>query len=105
MLQIFIWKKWKKLQILLFEISHSNPASYLKYFWTYWIRKTWLLKCIKGPVSEIPSAVNMLPLVLPSPKTGKISRDAFLSYFFMNLGQIDLEKVIFTKIWGFRTAC
>ena len=39
--------------------SHSLSISenIRKYFW---LRKTWLLKCIKGPVSEDPSGVNVL---------------------------------------------
>ena len=30
------------------------------YFWTYGLRKTWLYKCIKSPVSEDHSTSNML---------------------------------------------
>ena len=29
------------------------------YFWTYRLRKTWLNKCLKSPVSEDPSTSNM----------------------------------------------
>ena len=45
-----------------FEKNMSLIAQ--KYFWSYWLRKTCLLKCIKGLVSENPLAVN----VLTSPK-------------------------------------
>ena len=38
----------------------KKKASYLKYFWNYWLGKTWLLKWVKGPVCEKPSAVNVL---------------------------------------------
>ena len=30
------------------------------HFWTYGLRKTWLLKCLKSPVSEDPSTRNMV---------------------------------------------
>ena len=30
------------------------------YFWTYGLRKTWLDKCLKSPVSEDPSTSNMV---------------------------------------------
>ena len=39
-------------------------ASYLKYFWSDWLREMCLFKCITGLVSEKPIAVN----VLTSPK-------------------------------------
>ena len=39
------WTFWKQ-----------KMNSQLKYFSNYWLRKTWLLKCIKSPVSENPSA-------------------------------------------------
>ena len=45
-----------------FEKTMSLIAQ--KYFWSYWLRKTCLLKCIKGLVSENPLTVN----VLTSPK-------------------------------------
>ena len=38
------------------------------------------------------------------PKTPEICRKVLLSYFFIILGQIELEKVIFNHIWHFRTA-
>ena len=54
-----------------------------------------LFKCITGLVSEKPIAVN----VLTSPKTRAICRKELLSYFFVLLSQIELEKVIFNQIW------
>ena len=30
------------------------------YFLTYGLRKTWLDKCLKSPVSEVPSSNNMV---------------------------------------------
>ena len=41
-----------------------KKMSLINYFRNYWLRKTWLIKCIKCPVSENPSAVN----ILTSPK-------------------------------------
>ena len=45
---------------LNFDHFEKKWASEHKYFWSYWIRKTCLLKCIKGLVSENPLAVNLL---------------------------------------------
>ena len=44
------------------SIKHemSLRASELKYFRNYLFRKTWLRKCLKGPVSEYPLIVNGL---------------------------------------------
>ena len=56
--------------------------------------------CIKGPVSDNLSAVN----VLTSPKkTAEICRKAILSDFFINLSQIGSWKVILSQILDFRT--
>ena len=38
----------------------------LKDFWSYWFRKTWLLNCIKCPISENPSRVNVLSVLYES---------------------------------------
>ena len=58
------------------EHFQKNWASYLKYFWNYWLWKIWLLIC----------------------------RKAISSYFFIILSQIELRKVIFSLIGDFRTA-
>ena len=42
----------------------TKQASWLKYFWSYWLRRKSWLKCLKGLVSENPFVVN----VLGSPK-------------------------------------
>ena len=42
---------------ILTNLKENEPH---KYFWNYWLWKTWLFKRIKGPVSENPSAVNEL---------------------------------------------
>ena len=44
---------------LNFEHFEKSWASLLKYFWSYWLRETWLLKFIKPLVSENSSAVNV----------------------------------------------
>ena len=41
------------------NIFKKNSASQLQYFRNYLLRKTGLIKCIAGPVSEHPSAVNV----------------------------------------------
>ena len=40
-----------------------------------------------------------------SPKTTEIDRKPLLSYFLIIMSQIQLEKIIFSQIWDFRTAC
>ena len=42
------------------QFLRKQWASKLKYFWSYWLQKTCLLKCIKGLASESPLAVNVL---------------------------------------------
>ena len=59
-----------------------------------------LFKCIRGLFSEKPIAVN----VLTSPKNSCNMEKRTLSYFFVFLTEIELEKIIFNQIWDFRTA-
>ena len=42
------------------EHFEKKWASWLKYFWSYWLWKTCILKCIKGLVSENLSVVSVL---------------------------------------------
>ena len=75
--------------------------TFWKHFWSYWLRKTCLLKCKKGLVSENPLALN----VLRSPKNcwNLLKSTFILSYFFIILSQLEIEKVIFRQIWDFRS--
>ena len=67
LLQTLLSEKPKKCRYFFTAFSEStlnlqrfwkkNWASWLKYFWNYWLRKTSLLKCIKCPVSENPSII------------------------------------------------
>ena len=50
---IKFWTFWKKKK-------KKKRASWLKYFWSYWLQTTCLLKCVKGLVSQNPLAVNVL---------------------------------------------
>ena len=34
---------------ITFEHFEKKNEPHPKYFWNYWLRKTWLLKCIRGP--------------------------------------------------------
>ena len=45
---------------LILNIFKNRWRSYLMYFWTYSLRKTWLDKCLKSPVSEDPLTSNMV---------------------------------------------
>ena len=53
-------------------------VSHIKYFWSYWLRKICLFKCITGLVSGNPLAVN----VLTSPKNcGNIQKRTLILLF------------------------
>ena len=44
----------------IFIISKKRWPSWLTYFWSYGLRKTWLANCPKSPDSEDPSTSNMV---------------------------------------------
>ena len=54
----FLLRFWNPHQIL--NILKERWASQLNYFKNCWLRKTWLLKCLKDPVSEHPLAFSAL---------------------------------------------
>ena len=43
-----------------FQCYEKKWGSYVKYFWSYWLKSMCLFKCITGLVSENPLAVNVL---------------------------------------------
>ena len=59
------------------------------------------IKCLKSPVSENSSKVNMLK----GPNTAWICTTASLSYFFINLGGIELENASVCDKWNLMTVC
>ena len=63
----------------------------LMYFQNYELRKKWLDKYLKRPVSEHRSTVNMTRYMVPN--TAKICTAELLSYFLITLTQIELESV------------
>ena len=44
----------------ILNIFKNKWPWWLMYFWTYGLRKTWLEKCLKSPVSDDPSISNIL---------------------------------------------
>ena len=78
--------------ILHLEYFEKNEPPSLS---SYWTPKDILRKCKKGLVSENPSVVNVLM------KSAKVT----LSHLFVILSQIELEKVNFSQIKYFWTAC
>ena len=64
------------------------------YLGNYGLQKTWLEKCLKGPVSEHPSTINMLK----GPKHCLNLPTASLSYFFITLGGMKLGNVSLSDI-------
>ena len=84
-----------------FPLFSKKWASEVKYFWSYWLRRMCLFKCITGLVSENHLTVN----VLTSPKNSwNLQKSTFILLFII-LSQIELEKVIFNHMLDFRTAC
>ena len=49
-----------RVQIIFGTFGKKSPASQLKYFQNYSLRKRWILEWLVGLVSENPSAANML---------------------------------------------
>ena len=79
-----------------FQHFEKKWTSQLNYFWNYWHQKTWLLKCIKGPVSENSSRVN----VLTSPKNcWNLPKELFYPTF-SSLSHIKLEFLVRSEILG-----
>ena len=75
--------------------------SYVNYFQNYILQKSWLLKHLKDLASEHHSVNNVLTVS----KTAEISRALLLSYFSMNYGNIELEKVFVSLICYLKTVC
>ena len=59
--------------------SKNRWASQLMYFQNYGFAKTWLLTCLKGLLSEKPSAVNMLKV---TKHCWKLHNSAFTLFLF-----------------------
>ena len=78
----------------------KEEASLLQYFWSDGMIKARFFNCIAGLFSGSSLAVNLLT----SLKDPEIRRKVPLSYFSIILSQIELEKVFFYQIWGFRTS-
>ena len=61
-----------------FQCSKKNWASEVKYFWSYWLQKMCLFKCITGFLSENPLAVNELT----NPKNSwNLKKSTFILFF------------------------
>ena len=72
------------------------------YFRNYRIRKKWLDKCLKTPVSEEPSTSNMLKT---GANTFAIWTTAPLPQLLIILKVIELEKVSFSAMQNLKTVC
>ena len=82
---------------------------YIK-FWTFWKKnESHNLRVSEIIDSERCGYFNERKVLFMKsprhPKIAEIYRKALLFYFFIILSQIELEKVIFSHIWYFRTAC
>ena len=82
------------------QCSGKKWPSYVNYFWSYWLWKMGLFKCITGLVSENLLEVNLLT----RPKNSWNLQKSIISAFFSILINIELAKAIFNQISDFRTA-
>ena len=64
--------------------SKQTLDSQLNYFLNYWLRKTWLLKCIKVPVSEHPLEVSVLKVPKHCCSLNNITLTQFFYQFEVN---------------------
>ena len=71
------------------------------YFRNDRLRKTWLDKCLKSPVSEDPSTSDMVN----DPNTVEICTTATLSYLLITVEATKLEKVSLSDMQNLRTVC
>ena len=92
---------WNLHQILNIFKKKIWWLSYLTHFRIYGLLKTRLDKCLKSPVSEHRSTVNMLK----GHKHHWNVRGSTFIYFFITLSKIKLENVSLSEIWNLRTVC
>ena len=69
------------------------------YFRTYGLPKRWLDQCLKSPVSEDPSKINMVNTT----KHCSHSKDTSLPYLLITGKSIVLEKVSVSDIQNLKT--
>ena len=60
------------------------------YFWTYGLRKTWLDKCLKSPLSEDPLTSNM---VNGQKHCSKVNGSTFIIFIDPNEGNSGLKSL------------
>ena len=107
--RFFSFLHFRNLQSILNFFKKKWSWS-LMYFWTSGLRKTWLDKCLKGPVSDDPSTSNMVnglkhswnlysrvfqPIIMP----------AHLRYLWITLQAIQLGKVSRRDMQNLGTVC
>ena len=93
----FLLHVWYLSQFLI-VLKKKKWPSWLIYFRIYGLRKTWLDKCLKSPVKEHPSTVNM-------PNTTSIFTTSLLSNLFITLGEIQLQNLFVSDMSNLRAAC
>ena len=71
------------------------------YFRNYGLRKPWLDKCLKSPVSKDSSKWNMVN----GPKHSRNLNHSNLTYLLINVKAIELEKVSLSNMQNLRPVC
>ena len=72
------------------------------HFRNYRLRKTWVDKNLKSPLSDHSLRVSTSRL----PNSAKICTSAnFHLFFFITLGKIELKNISLTHMSNFRTVC
>ena len=69
------------------------------YFQNYGLPKTWLDKCLKGPVSDDPTKSNMVN----APKHSANLKDTSLPYLLITAKSIVLQKVSVSDVQNLKT--
>ena len=74
------------------------------YFSTYGLRKTWIDKCLKSPVSEARATSKMVNALKHCPRPNN-STLAPLPYLLISVQAIEVEKVSLSDMQNLRTVC
>ena len=90
-----------EIYIQFWTFSKKNWSSQLIDFWTYGLRKSWLDKCLKSPVSEDPLTSN----IVNRPKHCSKLNNSIFTYLVIPVKTIQVEKVSLSDTQNLRIVC